>query len=467
MYQAIKQRPPVHESYLEQLVRLGQMTTPQAEQASAAWRTLLEKELAFARSDTYAPARDSPSALWAGYHGGPENSGDDADTGVRKAQLAHLLRRMLAVPEGFHRHPRLQRFVTAREEMAEDKQPLDWSATEALALASLALEGVRVRLSGQDSARGTFSQRHAVLYDCENGTPFAPLQHLSPHQAPVEILNSPLSEGGVLGFEYGYSLDCPDGLVLWEAQYGDFVNAAQVIIDQFITSGEEKWRRLSGIVLLLPHGFEGQGPEHSSARIERFLQLAAEHNVQIAQPSTPAQYFHVLRRQARRTWRKPLILFSPKSLLRHPQSVSSLDELARGRFRRVIEDGHSAPGMVRRILLCAGKLYHDLAAARTELQRQDLAIVRLEQFYPLPMDAIEAALARYADETPACWVQEEPENMGAWSYLRGQFGDRLLGRFPFAGVCRPESASPATGSASAHKKEQTVLLERALLSSSS
>jgi len=279
-------------------------------------------------------------------------------------------------------------------------------------------------------------------------------------QAPVEIINSPLNESGALGFEYGYSLDCPDGLVVWEAQFGDFVNAAQVILDQFITSGEDKWRRFSGLVLLLPHGFEGMGPEHSSARLERFLQLAAEDNIQIAQPTTPAQLFHVLRRQALRNWRKPLVIFTPKSLLRYPQCVSPLAEFASGEFHRVLPDTASARD-IKRVLLCSGKIFYDLAAFRDKHKHVDTAIIRIEQLYPLRAELLEQALKPYADATPVFWVQEEPSNMGVWSYLHERFGQNIFKRFPINLVSRPESASPASGSANAHKLEQAHLVARA------
>jgi 2-oxoglutarate dehydrogenase E1 component len=288
-----------------------------------------------------------------------------------------------------------------------------------------------------------------------------PLQHVASGQAPVEIYNSPLSEAGVVGFEYGYSLDRPDGLVLWEAQFGDFVNAAQVLIDQFMVSAEEKWRRLSGLVLLLPHGFEGQGPEHSSARLERFLELAVNDNIQVVNPTTPAQYFHVLRRQALRRWRKPLVIMTPKSLLRHPQAVSTLEDLEKGRFRRIFFDRTSAPDKVCRLLLCSGRVYYELMRMQEEFERRDVAIVRLEQLYPLHDDELREALAGYPPKTPVVWVQEEPANMGAWRYLFVRFGERLLDTWPFSGVCRPASASPATGWGALHKIEQTKLFKAA------
>ena len=287
--------------------------------------------------------------------------------------------------------------------MAAGEEPLDWSAAEALAIATLALEGHPVRLTGQDSARGTFSQRHAVLHDVENGRRYEVFQHLAKDQAPVDIVNSPLCETGDMGFEYGYSLDYPEALVLWEAQYGDFVNAAQVIIDQFIVSAEDKWRRLSGLVLLLPHGFEGKGPEHSSARLERFLALAAEDNIQIVVPTTPAQYFHLLRRQVKRRWRKPLVVMTPKSLLRHPQAVSPLEDFSPGStFRRIIPGpglGGDRKGRPDRVLLCSGKMYYELLAARAG-ERPDVAVIRIEQLYPRPEKELRAALADVPDGVP-------------------------------------------------------------------
>jgi 2-oxoglutarate dehydrogenase E1 component len=345
--------------------------------------------------------------------------------------------------------------------MASGERPLDWASAESLAFASLAADGVRVRLSGQDSERGTFSQRHAVLHDVDTDRRYRPLQNLVSNQASVDIYNSPLSEGAVLGFEYGYSLDCPDGLVLWEAQYGDFVNAAQVIIDQFLAAAEFKWQRLSGLVLLLPHGLEGAGPEHSSARLERFLQLAAEDNLQIVYPTTPAQYFHLLRRQVLRRLRKPLVVMTPKSLLRHPAATSPLETFATGHFERILPD--SAPHEeVKRVLLCAGKIYYDLEAARKQEGSSRVAIVRLEQLYPMRDEMLRQLLESYPAETQVVWVQEEPQNMGAWRFLHSHFGDRIFGRLPFSVISRPAAASPATGSASSHRLEQQQLISNAL-----
>ena len=458
LYRAIQQRPSVRDSYFEHLRQLNGVTVEEAEEIARRSREKLEQQLNATRQDIAQVAEERQGA--ACDSASSPAPAAEPETGVEAGRLSALLEQLARLPDGFRLHPKLERSVAARRKMAAGKQSLDWATAEALALASLATAGVRIRLTGQDTARGTFSQRHAVLYDQQEGYPYVPLQHLAPDQAPVEILNSPLSELGALGFEYGYSLDCPDGLVLWEAQFGDFANAAQVIIDQFISSAEDKWKQLSGLVLLLPHGFEGMGPEHSSARLERFLQLAAEDNIRIVQPSTPAQYFHCLRRQALWKWRKPLIVMTPKSLLRHPQAVSPLEDCTRTGFQPVLPDSASAP-QIRRVLLCSGKLYYELSAHRHERQRDDVAIIRLEQLYPLSVEELEAALSDYPAGIPVCWVQEEPENMGAWRFLRWRLGATLCGRLPLQSACRPESASPATGSAGAHKLEQEQLIQRA------
>ena len=455
LYEAIRKRKSVREGYLEHLLKLGGISREEADEIARARHEQLEKELS--ASETQPPPPEEPRGIWAGYIGGPEPK-DKIETAVAKEMLKHLLEGQAVLPKGFQPHPKIKKFLETRLQIADGEVPLDWTNAEALAFATLATQGTRIRLSGQDTARGTFTQRHAVLHDHKTGAAFMPLGHLDPKQAPVEIYNSPLSEIGVLGFEYGYSLDYPNALVLWEAQFGDFVNAAQVIIDQFLASAEEKWRRLSGLVLLLPHGFEGAGPEHSSARMERFLELAANDNLQVVYPSTPAQYFHLLRRQALRRWHKPLIVMTPKSLLRHPKSVSSLADCAHGRFETILSDrsADSLSAPARRVLLCTGKIYFDLL----EKQPEDAALLRLEQLYPLPMPELEQALAAYPAETPVTWVQEEPENMGAWRFLKIKFGDRIFGR-PLRVVSRPASASPATGSSKRHKSEQAQLISAA------
>jgi 2-oxoglutarate dehydrogenase E1 component len=464
LYRAIKQRKSVREGYLEHLLKLGGVTRDEAEVIALRRHDHLEKELSRSTTDAYKAAPDSPGRIWDPYRGGRADESDNPDTGVDRARLAGLLDSLSRHPAEFHPHPKLQAGLRHRRQMAEGKHPIDWAAGEALAFGSLAVEGKRVRLTGQDSERGTFGHRHAVLHDVENGNTYEPLQHLAPEQAPVDIHNSPLSETGVLGFEYGYSLDYPEGLIGWEAQFGDFSNVAQPVIDQFIAAAEHKWRRLSGLVLLLPHGFEGMGPEHSSARIERFLSLAAEDNIQIVVPTTPAQYFHCLRRQVLRRWRKPLIVITPKSLLRHPRVVSSLDDLASGRFQRILPNetkgaqSETAPtekggSTVSRVLFCCGKIYYDLEQERERLGRDDVAILRIEQLYPLPDEALKAALQPYPSDAAICWVQEEPANMGAWRYISS--------RWPMTPICRPASSSPATGSASAHKQEQKRIIAEA------
>lgn len=462
MYQAIKQRKSVREGYLDHLLGLGGVTREEAEGLARSRRQHLEAELSAARQPDYHSPLDLPRGTWEGYIGGPDRNVPEPETGIPRERLSTVLEALTRLPENFQAHPKIERWLAGRREMAAGARPLDWSAAEALALATLALEGHPVRLTGQDTERGTFSHRHAVLHDPRNGKTFTPLQHLGEAQARVDIFNSSLSEAGVLGFEYGYSLECPEALVGWEAQFGDFSNSAQVIIDQFISSAEDKWRRLSGLVLLLPHGFEGQGPEHSSARLERFMALAAEDNIQIANPTTPAQLFHLLRRQVLRPWRKPLVVMTPKSLLRHPQVVSRLEDLERGRFCRLLPDATGVSGsQVRRVLLCSGKIYFDLAKAREKDGRHDVAIVRLEQLYPLQEDDLAAVLEPYSAATPVVYVQEEPENMGAWRTLRVRFGDRLLGQWPFLGISREASASPASGSARAHQAEQQEIVRRA------
>jgi 2-oxoglutarate dehydrogenase E1 component len=461
LYKMIERRKSVRDGYLEHLLGLHGVTREEADMIADRRREQLERELTESRAENYQRPAEKTRGIWerVRFYGGPESEAKKVNTAVDQARLGELLIKLTQLPAAFMAHPKIERLLEARKEMGEGKRPLDWAAGEALALATLSTEGVRVRLSGQDARRGTFSHRHAVLHDYEGKGTFTPLQNLSPDQAKVDIYNSPLSESGVLGFDYGYSLDYPDALVMWEAQFGDFVNVAQVIIDQFIASAEAKWHRFSGLVLLLPHGFEGMGPEHSSARLERFLELCAQDNIQVTYPTTPAQFFHLLRQQALQLWRKPLIVMTPKSLLRLPEAVSPLDDLATGEFQKVIPDQTVDAKNVKRILLCTGKIYYELAKARTELKRNDVAILRLEQLYPLRADLLEAALQPYAAETPVFWVQEEPENMGALRFLRSRLGERLFNRYPLTAVSRPESASPATGSPGAHKIEQARLVK--------
>jgi 2-oxoglutarate dehydrogenase complex dehydrogenase (E1) component-like enzyme len=354
--------------------------------------------------------------------------------------------------------------LARRAKMAEGAQPLDWSTAEALAFGSLLLGGTPIRLSGQDTSRGTFSQRHIVFHDSTTGETWTPLSDLGPGAAALAVYDSPLSEVSVLGFDYGYSVESPETLVLWEAQYGDFANGAQVVIDQFVTSAEDKWKQTSRLGLLLPHGYEGQGPEHSSARIERYLQLCAEDNLQVANVTTPAQYFHLLRRQMIRPVAKPLVLFTPKSLLRFPASFSSIDELTSGTFRTVLDDFSPDPGdrsLASRVLLCTGKIYYDLLAAREQRNANAVGIVRVEQLYPFPADALRGVLERYSSARDFVWVQEEPQNMGAWSFIRPRRGEFLPAGKALWYAGRAPSASPATGNASVHKKELEQLIAEA------
>lgn len=461
MYQVIAKHGSVRQSYSERLLSLQRITKEEIAATEKNYLTHLESEFKSAAEDRAEPVREELQGIWAKHCGGLEREVPDTHSAVESARLAALLQLQTRVPEGFHPHPKISRAMEARRKMAAGQIPLDWSAAESLAFASLVTEGTRIRLSGQDSGRGTFSQRHAILHDYQDGHEYVPLQHIARDQAPVEIIDSPLSEAGVLGFEYGYSLDCPGGLVLWEAQFGDFSNAAQVIIDQFITTAEEKWRRLSGLVLLLPHGFEGMGPEHSSARLERFLQLGARDNIQVVYPTTPAQYFHCLRRQGLRKWRKPLVVMTPKSLLRHSQSVSNLDDFAAGGFKTVIADqAKTNRRSADRVLLCSGKIYFDLDKRRRAIDREELPIIRIEQLYPFPEKALQAALSCYAPQAQLVWVQEEPENMGAWWYLNQKF-TKMFGDCRLSVVARPEAASPATGSATRHREQQEQLLDRA------
>jgi len=398
--------------------------------------------------------------LWQSHLGGSIE--EEGDTSFDKARLQDLLVKASTVPDTFNAHPKIQRLLAQRLEMARGERPIDWSVGEQAAFATLVADKYRVRLSGQDCGRGTFSQRHAALADVVTSGELQTLQHLAPDQGRFDVIDSSLSEQGVLGFEYGYSLDWPDGLVLWEAQFGDFANGAQVLIDQFIAAGEQKWTRLSGLVLLLPHGYEGQGPEHSSAKLERFLQLCAEENFQVANCSTPANLFHLLRRQVLRRARKPLVVMTPKSLLRHPECVSTLDELANGSFQRLIDDASADPAKVRRVVLCSGRVYYDLVAERKKLAQEGVALVRCELLHPFPKAAIEAVLARYPSDAEVVWCQEEPKNMGAWPAWMAWWFDHLgPARFPRY-VGRQPAAAPATGSHKKHAREQALLVSQAL-----
>ena len=397
--------------------------------------------------------------VWAPYLGGADKNVEEVQTKrLAKETLVDLATRLTKLPADFNANEKVKKVIDLRRESVADGKPFDWGTGEAMAFATLVNQGHSVRITGQDARRGTFTHRHATLFDTVTGERYTPLSSLGPGK--FEVHDSPLSEAGVLGFEYGYSLDRPDSLVIWEAQFGDFVNGAQVIIDQFIVSAEDKWLRLSGLTLLLPHGYEGQGPEHSSARIERFMQLAASDNIQICNLTTPAQLFHCLRRQVLRPLRKPLVIFTPKSLLRKKEAVSTTEDLAMGKFQRVIGDKSVDPTKVSRVLVCSGKVYYDLLDARKKLGREDVAILRLEQLYPLNQE-LPQALSAFKDGTRLVWVQEEPRNMGPWYTLNANLTNHIGTRLPVSCVSRPRAASPATGSKASHDLEQKRLIEEA------
>jgi 2-oxoglutarate dehydrogenase E1 component len=388
---------------------------------------------------------------------------------VNPQVLERVIRGSTHFPESFHLHPKLRGFVEKRRDVVEKGGTVDWAFGEALAFGTLALEGTPVRLSGQDSGRGTFSQRHLAFYDSETGKRYVPLQHIAPGQGRFDVVDSSLSEYAVLGFEFGYSVADPLTLVIWEAQFGDFANGAQIMIDQFISCCEQKWGQPTGLVMLLPHGFEGQGPEHSSARIERYLVLCAEDNMLVSNCTTPAQYFHLLRRQMyggrdRRGTRKPLVVFTPKSLLRHPRAVSTLHDFATGGFIEILPDaGVARPQAVTRVVFCSGKVYYDLLLGREEREASHAALVRVEQLYPFAAGQAAEILSAYPDTAEVVWAQEEPRNMGPWHFIRDQIQPLLdpTGR-EVRYVGRPESASPATGSGKRHQQEQAAIIEDAL-----
>jgi len=461
MYAQIDKKPTVRQMYVQRLAQIGVIDAGRAEAIVEERRKSLDEAHAEAKKGDFHHRPNAMEGLWSPYKGGPDNMAPEVSTAVDKASVTALATKLAQLPEGFKANAKVADVLARRRAAIVDGKPFDWGTAEHLAFASLLANGHGVRLSGQDARRGTFTHRHAVLYESNTGAAHCPLMGVAAGGAKFEVYDSPLSEAGVLGFDYGYSLDCPDALVLWEAQFGDFLNGAQVIVDQFIASAEDKWMRLSGIVLLLPHGYEGQGPEHSSARIERFLQMSAEDNIQVVNLTTPAQYFHVLRRQVLRPWRKPLVVFTPKSLLRHPSAVSTVDDLTRGEFQRVIPDATADAAKVKRVLLCSGKVYYELAEARRARARDDVAIVRLEQYYPFS-DALAKALGAYKKGTQVMWVQEEPRNMGAWYFMHARWRDMAGGdAYPLALAARAESASPATGSNASHQLEQKILIDEA------
>ena len=476
MYKKIRAHPTTLEIYSKKLVSEGVVTDADVEAMKAEWRQRLDIEFEAAQ-DYRANKADWLDGRWAGFK--PAEGFDEprrGNTGVAIDTLKDIGSKITTVPQGFHVHRTIQRFLDARRKTIETGQGIDWSTAEALAFCTLLRDGNPVRLSGQDVERGTFSQRHSVLIDQEDETRYTPFNHIADKQARFEVINSMLSEEAVLGFEYGYSVSEPNALTLWEAQFGDFANGAQVVFDQFISSGERKWLRMSGLVCLLPHGYEGQGPEHSSARLERFLQMCAEDNMQVANCTTPANYFHILRRQLRREIRKPLILMTPKSLLRHKRAVSRLDEMADDTsFHRLLWDDAQmlegekiklvADEKMRRVVLCSGKVYYDLYEEREKRGIDDVYLLRVEQLFPFPTKALVTELSRFK-QAEIVWCQEEPRNMGAWFFV-DPFLEWVLNniqakqRIPrYAG--RPASASTAVGLMSKHLTQLKAFLDEAL-----
>lgn len=447
-YRKIHAHPPLWKLYAE---RTGSDPTSAVEEVRAEFEAAQKSAVSLEKIPKMWQLPD----YWNNYEGGAYKPEFEVETGIGQEAIRELSEKLTSYPADFAIHPKVKKLLEQRAAMGTGKSLVDYGMAEALAFGSLLLEGVPVRLSGQDSKRGTFNQRHAVLIDTQNESEFVPLANLSADQARFEVYSSSLSEASVMGFEYGFSRDFPEALVLWEAQFGDFANGAQVIIDQFIAAGEDKWKLLSGLALLLPHGYEGQGPEHSSARIERYLQLAARDNIQVCQPSNAAQYFHLLRRQALRRWRKPLIVFTPKSMLRNPAAASSIADFSLPRFQTVLPDAEAR--QAERILLCTGKIGHELAAERKRRQDSLTAIVFLDQIYPFPEKELEAMLGEYSTARDFVWVQEEPANMGALNFVMPRL-ERVLRGHAVRSVKRSASASPATGSAKAHEMEQKTLL---------
>ncbi|TVQ97773.1 MAG: 2-oxoglutarate dehydrogenase E1 component [Deltaproteobacteria bacterium] len=462
MYERIDGHPSVRELLARRMVERGELDEAGSESMVKARRERMMAALRESRENGQHGMPTLDEDVWSTYEGGMEAEAAQQYPSVSLETLQSLLRGITTIPEGVNAHPKVRKLYEQRAKALDPDQPFDWGVGEALAYASLVNGGVRVRLSGQDSRRGTFSHRHAYLVDTKNGRRWTPYSAVEGEGGIFEAFDSPLSEAACMGFEYGYSLESPDALILWEAQFGDFANGAQVILDQFMASGEDKWGRLTGMVLLLPHGFEGQGPEHSYARLGRFLQSCAEDNMQVCDCTTPAQFYHLLRRQMLARWRKPLVVMTPKSLLRHKRAVSTLKDLADGTFHRIIPDvSGTAPDRVRRVLLCSGRVYYDLEEEREKREATDVHILRLEQLYPLDGNLLAQLLAPYAPGTELCWVQDEPWNMGAWYFIQARLTALFGTGLPLQCISRAESASPATGSASAHRLENRQLLDAA------
>ncbi len=459
MYKKIKEHKPVVQIYARKLIDEGEITQEEFDRLCSESRQAMDEAQARSREKPVPSNIGAFRSVWSGLK--EKYSDDPVETGVQRETLAKVADALGTVPEGFSPHKRLAKLIKARRDGVANDRPLDWAMGELLAYGTLLLEGDPIRLTGQDVERGTFSHRHAVLFDQNTGADYMPLEHIGPDQARFCVHNSPLTESACLGFEYGYSLGHPHMLVIREAQFGDFANGAQVIFDQFIASAEGKWRRYSGLTVLLPHGYEGQGPDHSSARIERFLSLCADDNIQVVNPTTPAQMFHVLRRQMKRNFRKPLIVMTPKSLLRHPQAVSRVEKLVSARFYHVLDDPSVVNSLkIRRLLLCSGKVYYDLIAHRDKAGRDDVAVVRIEQLYPFRIKSIEPILDRYGSAKEIVWVQEEPKNMGAYRHVESIMGEQLDIELPYIG--REASASPAVASHKMHLQQQERIMVNAI-----
>jgi 2-oxoglutarate dehydrogenase E1 component len=460
MYRVIRQHPTARKIYADQLVSEGVLSESEVAAMLERYRNGLDEGRPQARA-SLGMIGNKYTVDWSTY--GQVDWTERVQSGVELQRLRSLGERITSYPAEFTLHPRVAQVIVNRKKMLAGEHPLDWGCAESLAYASLIEDGFSFRISGQDSGRGTFFHRHAVLHDQATDNIYIPLQHVAEHQPRVQVIDSVLSEEAVVGFEYGYSTTEPNCLVIWEGQYGDFANGAQVIIDQFISSGEAKWERFCGLGLFLPHGYEGAGPEHSSARLERFLQLCAESNMQVCVPSTPAQMFHMLRRQMLQPFRKPLIVMTPKSLLRHELSVSPLEELTRGSFARVIDETDDlAPQQVRRIVFCSGRVYFDLLKARRKDGIRDVALVRIEQLYPFPSEEYEAAVNRYPNARDIVWCQEEPQNQGAWYQIRHRLQEVIGGRRQVLYAGRAPAAAPATGIPKIHEAEQQALINAAL-----
>jgi 2-oxoglutarate dehydrogenase E1 component len=460
MYKVIRKKPTARQLYADKLTAEGVLSAGEAAAMIDQYRAGLDEGKPQARA-ALGLIGNKYTVDWSKYL--EADWSESVRTSVEMVRLRALGKAITSYPADWTLHPRVLAVMQARERMVAGELALDWGCAETLAYASLIQEGYPIRLTGQDSGRGTFFHRHAVLHDQTTGKTYVPLQHLATSQPTFTVTDSVLSEEAVMGFEYGFSTTEPHCLTIWEGQFGDFANGAQVIIDQFISSGEAKWGRLSGLTLFLPHGYEGQGPEHSSARLERFLQLCAEYNMQVCVPSTPAQMFHMLRRQMLRPLRKPLIIMTPKSLLRHPLSVSRLEDLASGSFRTVIDEiDEINPEAVKRIVLCSGKVYFDLLKARREAKVETVAIVRLEQLYPFPSDGYEAILRKYGNAREIVWCQEEPQNQGGWYQIRHRLQLPLGPRDELLYAGRAGAAAPATGISMLHEQQQKNLVTAAL-----